>query len=57
MSVNDSGDKRERERERKGVACVLVSNSVFLPLLSVFFFFLGRLRSWVYIFVCKGVEK
>ena len=36
MSVNDSGDKRERER--KGVACVLVSNSVFLPLLCIFSF-------------------
>ena len=59
MSVNDSGDKRERERERerKGVVCVLVSNSVFLPLLSVFFFSLGRLRSWLYIFVCMSVEK
>lgn len=48
-----------KERERKGVVCVLVSNSVFLPLLSFFFnffftivFFLLIWRNKLIFYVC-----
>ena len=60
MSVNDSGDKREREREREreegSGLCFSFEFSVSSSSLCIFFS-LGRLRSWLYIFVCMSVEK